>query len=241
MSNLMDKHTEKGAHRRIKAMLTQAQVVPVIRTQSQEAAMWLALGLLKRGVSVLELTLSIPNVQEVLAACRKAFPEAVYGLGTVMTPEDLQTHQTLSVDFWVSPVMNPALIQAAQEDGVFLIPASSTPTEVFQAVTLGCDWVKLFPIASLGGQAGGSALVKSLSAVFPSVTWMPTGGVSLETASDYLSQLSVGCVGVGQGGCKAEVLAKRDETALDALATRLLGFSKAMATVTASNSFGEGF
>lgn len=195
------------------------KVIPVIRTQTTEAAFWLAQGLLKRGVQVLELTLSVPNVLEVAQKIKAEFPKACLGLGTLIQTEDLQEHLSQGFDFYVSPVTNPNMLTLAKEEDVRLIPGCATPTEISMALGYGYHWVKLFPISNLGGER----FIKQVSAVFPEMRWMPTGGVHLKDLSLY-DHPAIFALGVGQAGCSAEELSRRDEKALDRFEKTLAPF-----------------
>jgi 2-dehydro-3-deoxyphosphogluconate aldolase / (4S)-4-hydroxy-2-oxoglutarate aldolase len=216
MSEKIIVDTQKTA---LEVQFKHQKVIPVIRTQTTEAALWLAQGLLKRGVHVLELTLTVPNVLEVAEKIKKEFPKACLGLGTLIQTEDLLENLNHGFDFYVSPVMNPAMLAMAKEHDVRLIPGCATPSEISIAHGLGYHWVKLFPISNLGGER----FIKHVSAVFPAMRWMPTGGVHLKDLPLY-DHPAIFAIGVGQAGCSAEELSRRDDKALDRFEKTLAPF-----------------
>jgi 2-dehydro-3-deoxyphosphogluconate aldolase/(4S)-4-hydroxy-2-oxoglutarate aldolase len=130
-------------------------------------------------------------------------PDAIVGVGTLTRPQDFKDALEAGARFGVSPGLTPALIQAAYETGLPLLPGVMTPSEVIAARMAGFSELKLFPAQ----QAGGIGMLKALGGPFPEVTFCPTGGVSAENAPDFLALSNVACVGGSWLAPKATVTA----------------------------------
>lgn len=113
------------------------------------------------------------------------------GVGTITRPQDFTHAIDAGARFWVSPGLTPALIQAAHETGLPLLPGVMTPSDVIATRLAGFSQLKLFPAQ----QAGGIGMLKALGGPFPDVMFCPTGGVSAENAPDFLALPNVACVG----------------------------------------------
>jgi 2-dehydro-3-deoxyphosphogluconate aldolase/(4S)-4-hydroxy-2-oxoglutarate aldolase len=118
-------------------------------------------------------------------------PDAIVGVGTLTRPQDFAHAADAGARFGVSPGLTPAMVQAAHETGLPLLPGVMTPSDVIAARMAGFSELKLFPAQ----QAGGIGMLKALGGPFPDVTFCPTGGVSAENAPDFLALPNVACVG----------------------------------------------
>ncbi|MFG6469027.1 bifunctional 4-hydroxy-2-oxoglutarate aldolase/2-dehydro-3-deoxy-phosphogluconate aldolase [Roseateles sp. BYS87W] len=156
-------------------------VIPVIVIQRLEDAVPLAEALVAGGVKVLEVTLRTPVALQAMEAMAKV-PGAIVGAGTLRSPQDAINAKNAGCQFGVSPGFTDALAGACQSAGLPLLPGVSTASEVMQANAAGYHFLKLFPAVAVGG----INLLKALSGPFPDVAFCPTGGISLETAPQFL-------------------------------------------------------
>jgi 2-dehydro-3-deoxyphosphogluconate aldolase/(4S)-4-hydroxy-2-oxoglutarate aldolase len=166
-------------------------VIPVIVIDDLAQAVPLARALVAGGVRVLEVTLRTAAGIEAIRAIARDVADAIVGVGTITTPEDFEAARSAGARFGVSPGLTPALIQGARESGLPLLPGVMTPSDVIAARAAGFRQLKLFPAQ----QAGGLGMLKALHGPFPDVMFCPTGGVSEETAPQFLALPNVACVG----------------------------------------------
>jgi 2-dehydro-3-deoxyphosphogluconate aldolase/(4S)-4-hydroxy-2-oxoglutarate aldolase len=173
-------------------LLKAAGVIAVIRGPSQELTLQMVDALVKGGVRGIEITYSTPNAAEVVKALDKTFGERIIlGMGTLTKIEQVAEAKSAGATFLVSPMCEPTLCKAMAASGLACMMGAVTPTEVFQAFSLGSDVVKLFP-----GSLVGPSYVKALKGPFPHIPLMPTGGVS---ASNVAEWFKAGVFGVGAG------------------------------------------
>ncbi|WP_428507906.1 bifunctional 4-hydroxy-2-oxoglutarate aldolase/2-dehydro-3-deoxy-phosphogluconate aldolase [Roseateles sp.] len=165
------------------ALAAHGPVIPVIVIQRLEDAVPLAQALVAGGVRVLEVTLRTPVALQAMEAMARAVPEAIVGAGTLRTAADVQAAKNAGCQFGVSPGFTGAIGAACQQHGLPLLPGVSTASEVMQANAAGYSFLKLFPAVAVGGVN----LLKALGGPFPDVAFCPTGGISLETAPQFLS------------------------------------------------------
>lgn len=166
-------------------------VIPVIVIDDLAQAVPLARALIAGGVRVLEVTLRTPVALAAIWVIARKVPEAIVGVGTLTRPEEFTEARDAGACFGVSPGLTPVLIEAARESGLPLLPGVMTPSEVIAARLAGFREMKLFPAQ----QAGGIGMLQALAGPFPDVTFCPTGGITAETAPDYLALPNVACVG----------------------------------------------
>jgi 2-dehydro-3-deoxyphosphogluconate aldolase/(4S)-4-hydroxy-2-oxoglutarate aldolase len=172
-------------------LLRAARLVPVLTIEDADRAVPLARALVEGGVRTLEITLRTSAGRAAAAAVRQSVPEAVVGLGTVLTPEDLALVGQLDLQFAFSPGATPDLLDAARALGVPFVPGIGTASELMAALARGFDVVKLFPAE----QVGGIGMLRALSGPFPRALFNPTGGVTEDNAGAYLAQPNVVAVG----------------------------------------------
>ncbi len=176
------------------------RVIPVLTAESAEDAERACEAMLAGGLTSVEITF---RTGAAVAALRRAsrIDGLVVGAGTVLSEAQLDAAVEAGAQFAVAPSTNDAVVRAAQRAGVTFIPGAATPTEVEHAHALGCDVVKIFP-ASL---VGGPAFIKALSAVFPDLRFVPTGGVNIDNLDEYLALPSVHACG-GTWICEPSLL-----------------------------------
>jgi 2-dehydro-3-deoxyphosphogluconate aldolase/(4S)-4-hydroxy-2-oxoglutarate aldolase len=166
-------------------------VIPVIVIDDLAQAVPLARALVGGGVRVLEVTLRTAAGLAAIRAIAQELPEAIVGVGTLTTAEDFALARDAGARFGVSPGLTPALIEAARSTGLPLLPGVMTPSDIIAARSAGFRQLKLFPAQP----AGGIGMLRALHGPFPDVLFCPTGGVSEETAPQFLALPNVACVG----------------------------------------------
>ena len=167
-------------------------LVPVLRAESEEQAMALAGAIADGGVTVLEVTMTVPGAVRVIARLKKERPEILLGAGTVLNAETAHECIEEGAEFVVSPAFNLKTVEMCQKHGKAVLPGALTPTEVLTAWEAGADVVKIFPASAMGG----ASYLKSLKAPLPQSEMIPTGGVSLTTAVTFL-EAGAYALGVG--------------------------------------------
>jgi 2-dehydro-3-deoxyphosphogluconate aldolase/(4S)-4-hydroxy-2-oxoglutarate aldolase len=172
--------------------LTSTGVIPVIRAQSPDEAAAAIAAIQKGGVSVLEITMTVPGAVELIREVAARPTEALVGAGTVLDPASARACIDAGARFVVSPALDVATIETCREAGVAVLPGALTPTEVVTAWRAGADLVKVFPANALGGPS----YIKSLKAPLPQIALVPTGGVNLQTAKDFI-KAGAAALGVG--------------------------------------------
>ena len=197
----------------IRRILDLSPVIPVITIRDLAQAVPLAQALVAGGLRVLEVTLRTSAGLAAIEAMRRAVPDAVVGVGTLLDAAQVKAADAAGAQFGVSPGLTPALADAAGTVAWPLLPGVMTPSELIAARARGYTACKLFPAQ----QAGGIGMLKALHAVFPDVVFCPTGGISRQTAPDFLALPNVRCVG-GSWVVPDEALGKGDWSAIEALA-----------------------
>jgi 2-dehydro-3-deoxyphosphogluconate aldolase/(4S)-4-hydroxy-2-oxoglutarate aldolase len=168
-------------------------VVPVLRAESHEIALQAVEALRAGGIGVLEITMTVPGAVELIARLSGEIgEECLIGAGTVLNEKSAAACVTAGARFIVSPAVNVDTIEFCNSRDIPVLPGAFTPTEVVTAWSAGADMVKLFP----AGAGGGPGYLKSLRAPFPDVQFVPTGGISLQNAADYIR---AGAVAIGVG------------------------------------------
>ena len=126
-------------------------LVPVLRAESEEQAMALAAAIADGGVTVLEVTMTVPGAVRVIARLAKERPDILLGAGTVLDPETARVCMEEGAQFVVSPAFNPKTVALCQKLGIAVLPGALTPTEILSAWEAGADVVKVFPASAMGG------------------------------------------------------------------------------------------
>ncbi len=166
-------------------------VIPVIAIDNLEHAVPLAKALVAGGIRVLEVTLRTEHGIPAIRAIAKEVPDAIVGVGTLTQPDELGAARDAGAVFGVSPGLTPSLVDAARLSGLPLLPGVMTPSEVMAAREAGFRQLKLFPAVP----AGGVGMLNAIAGPLPDVTFCPTGGISQETAPQFLACKNVACIG----------------------------------------------
>jgi len=168
-------------------------VIPVVRASSAKEAIQVVEAINAGGVSLLEITMTVPGAVQVIEQLAKRFgDEAIVGAGTVLDPEIARACIDVGARFIVSPALNLETIALCREQDVPVMPGALTPTEIVTAWNAGADFVKVFPCGAMGG----ASYIKSLKAPLPQIEFVPTGGVTLTTAAAFI-QAGASAIGVG--------------------------------------------
>lgn len=189
----------------VRQTIEAVRLIPVLRARSVEEALALVDAMYKGGVTIVEVTMTVPGAIEVLRVTKHKYGGRILlGSGTVTSAEQAETTIEAGAEFVVSPSLHPEVIAKTKEFGKLSIPGALTPTEVIAAWTAGADYVKVFPCSAVGG----ASYLKSLKAPFPDVKLIPTGGVTLQTAADFLNAGAV-ALGVGTDLVNAAAIANK--------------------------------
>ncbi len=176
---------------RLDALLAASPVIPVITVPELAHAVPLARALVAGGIRTLEITLRTPVARDAARAIIAEVPEAVVGIGTVLTPDDLQAAHDLGARFALSPGATPDLLRAAAQSDMVFMPGIATPSELMQVLAAGFGVAKFFPAVP----AGGMAALKALAGPFPQARFCPTGGIGEQDAKAWLALPNVVAVG----------------------------------------------
>jgi 2-dehydro-3-deoxyphosphogluconate aldolase/(4S)-4-hydroxy-2-oxoglutarate aldolase len=178
-------------------------LIPVVRAESSDLAMRAVAALKAGGLEVLEVTMTVPGAIEAIRALAQKYGDAaLIGAGTVLDQETADRCIQAGAQFIVSPALNEDTIAFCRTNDVAVFPGALTPTEVVRAWNAGADAVKIFPASAVGG----ASYLKSLKAPLPQIEMIPTGGVSLATAADFIA---AGAFALGVGADLVDVKAVR--------------------------------
>ena len=186
-------------------LATFGPVIPVIVLERVEQAVPLARALVAGGVRVLEVTLRTPAALACIEAIARAVPDAVLGAGTLRNAADVRAAKDAGCVFGVSPGYTSAMGDACRLAGLPLLPGVATGSEVMQANADGYMFLKFFPATA----AGGIPMLKALAGPFSDVMFCPTGGITVETAPQFLALPNVIVCG-GSWLTPADAVAKKD-------------------------------
>ncbi|HEX8566549.1 MAG TPA: bifunctional 2-keto-4-hydroxyglutarate aldolase/2-keto-3-deoxy-6-phosphogluconate aldolase [Pyrinomonadaceae bacterium] len=168
-------------------------LVPVVRASSADEAMRVIDAVKEGGVSVFEITMTVPGAVKVMEAVSERYgADVLVGAGTVLDPETARACILAGARFVVSPALNLETVALCKRYSVPVMPGALTPTEIVTAWQAGADFVKVFPCSAMGG----ASYIKNLKAPLPQIELVPTGGVNLKTASDFIKAGS-SALGVG--------------------------------------------
>ncbi len=197
----------------VEATLRLAPVVPVVIIEDAKAAVPMARALVAGGIPAIEVTLRTPAALDAIRAIAAEVEGAVVGVGTVLTPQDLENARQAGAKFAVSPGVSPKLLAAADDSELPLLPGVATASEAMSLLERGYRHLKFFPAVP----AGGHKLLGAWASPLPQIRFCPTGGISLASAPEFLSLPNVVCVG-GSWLTPADKLKGGDWAGIEALA-----------------------
>ncbi len=188
----------------VKQQLEAVGLVPVLRAGSIPEAHALVEAIMAGGVTVIEVTMTVPNAIDLLRDLKAKYgSQLLLGSGTVTTAEQAAATIEAGAEFVLSPSLHLEVIAKTKELGKVSIPGALTPTEVITAWEAGADYVKVFPCSAMGG----ASYLKALLAPFPQLKLIPTGGVTVATAADFLNA-GAKALGVGSDLVNAKAIAE---------------------------------
>jgi 2-dehydro-3-deoxyphosphogluconate aldolase/(4S)-4-hydroxy-2-oxoglutarate aldolase len=177
----------------VRALIEKVGIVPVIRTASPQEARFAVEAVWQGGIPIVEITMTIPQALDVISELVKTMPKLLVGAGTVVNQDLALQCFDAGAQFLVTPGFSQKTVAAAHNLDMLIMAGALTPTEVMTAWDAGVDFVKVFPCSSVGGPS----YIKALKGPLPHVPLVPTGGVNLETAEDYIR---AGAAALGVGG-----------------------------------------
>ncbi|MBA3441286.1 MAG: bifunctional 2-keto-4-hydroxyglutarate aldolase/2-keto-3-deoxy-6-phosphogluconate aldolase [Pyrinomonadaceae bacterium] len=202
--------------------ITEIGVIPVVRARSGDEAMRAIDAIKEGGISVMEVTMTVPGAVRVIEeVVRRYESDVIIGAGTVLDAETARTVILAGAQFVISPALNLATIECCRRYSVAVMPGALTPTEVITAWTAGADMVKVFPCNALGG----ASYLRSLKAPLPHIDLVPTGGVSLETAADFI-RAGATALGIGSELVDTKALRDNQDNVITARARQLIQIVK---------------
>ncbi len=193
-------------------------ILPAIRVASADDALFAAGEMLRWGISVVELTMTVPGAVDVIKQLARTTPQLIVGAGTVLNLETARACLDAGAAFVTSPGLDTRIVEFTAKHNVATIPGAMTPTEVMTACNAGADMIKIFPCSSVGGPA----YIKALRAPFPHVPFIASGGVDQVTASEFIR---AGAVALGIRGklIPPGAVQGRDQNWIRELAGRFIG------------------
>ena len=197
----------------VAGLVSGVRVVPVVVIEEADVAVPLAETLLASGLKTIEVTLRTTAALDAIKAISDRVPDLIVGAGSVRTAAQVSDVQDAGARFGVSPGHSQALLDAVDAGGLPFIPGAMTPSESLALLDRGYTFQKFFPAAA----AGGIPYLKAVSGPLPEVRFMPTGGIDVDNAGDYLALQNVSCVG-GSWMVPAALLRDRDFKTIATLA-----------------------
>lgn len=174
--------TEKMDKQEILAQIQETGIIPAIRVPSGADALFAARAVFHGGISVAEITMTIPGALDVISTLRHELPEMILGAGTVWRTDIARLALEAGARFLTTTGMVPEVVDYAVREKIPVLPGALTPTEVATAWMSGADMVKIFPCS----QVGGAPYIRMLKAPFPSVRFVASGGVTQQTAGEFI-------------------------------------------------------
>ena len=172
--------------------ITSIGIIPVVRASSKEEALAVVEAIAAGGIKTVEITMTVPEAIEVISTLTAQRDDLLIGAGSVLDPETARECIAAGAQFIVSPATNFDTILYCNDTEIVVMPGALTPTEIVNAWEAGADFVKVFPADSMGG----AKYVRSLKAPLPQVKLIPTGGVSQQTAAEFI-KAGADAIGVG--------------------------------------------
>ena len=202
-------------------LFAQDRLVAVIRTTSAEDAIRSARAVAAGGVRLIEVTLTVPDADEVIARLSEDLPDRVIGAGTVLSRAQGDAAMLAGARFLVSPCMLPELVDVARANDGMTMLGTLTPTEIVQAARAGSDFIKIFPV----GPVGGPSYVQNITRALQGLPLVATGNIDVAEIPDYFK---AGCVGFGIGNplTRPDLVAKGDISAVQRLAGDFLSATR---------------
>lgn len=198
--------------------IRQIGVIPVVRAESDSEAIRAMDAIREGGIPVLEITMTVPGAVRLIEDISGRYePEAMVGAGTILDAETARACILAGAQFIVTPVVNAEIITCGRRYGIPVILGALTPSEVVTAWQGGADMVKVFPCNAVGG----ASYIRALKAPFPQIELVPTGGVSLATAADFI-KAGASALGIGADLVDTNALRQGQDQLITARARQLI-------------------
>ena len=208
-------------------------IIPSVRVSSAEDARFAAEAVTEAGIPIVEITMTVPGALDVIADLVRHLPHIVIGAGTILDLETAQRCVDAGTRFLTSPGLDVEIVRFANRQHVLVMPGAVTPTEVTAAWRAGADFVKVFPSA----QFGGPAYLRAQKGPFPQVSLIAAGGVTQQTAADFIHAGAV-AIGVGNELIPRKAVEQRQSDWIVELARRFVNIVKEARSVTPPRSHG---
>ena len=187
---------------KVRDRIIEIGIVPVVRASSPGVACVAADAVCQGGIPIVEITMTVPGAVDVIRELVKnCSSDVLIGAGTVLNPETARRCLDAGAQFLVSPGLNLKTVELAVREGKLIMAGALTPTEVITAWDAGADFVKIFPC----GQVGGAKYIRALKGPLPQIPLVPTGGVNLNTAAEFI-EAGAAALGIGGELVQAEAL-----------------------------------
>jgi 2-dehydro-3-deoxyphosphogluconate aldolase/(4S)-4-hydroxy-2-oxoglutarate aldolase len=203
----------------VKARIQEIGIFPGIRVHSAKQALYSAETLYAAGIPIAEITMTVPGGVEVIRELALKFPDMVVGAGTVLDVETAKQCLDAGARFITSTGLVADVMETTLKASVVAIPGALTPTEVIACWKRGADFVKIFPVASVGGDL----YIRSLKLPLPQINLIAAGGVNPQNAIDFILAGST-ALGVGTELLPKDAILKRQDHRIHELARRFLGY-----------------
>jgi 2-dehydro-3-deoxyphosphogluconate aldolase / (4S)-4-hydroxy-2-oxoglutarate aldolase len=192
-------------------------IIPAVRVFSPEDALFASEALLSGGIPVIEITMTVPRAAEVIAALRRSDSEMILGAGTVLDLDTARRSLDAGAMFLTSTGLDLEVVEFANKEKIPIIPGALTPSEVMMAMKAGADFIKIYPCSAMGGPT----YIRALKGPFPKVRLIATGGVTQQTAMDFM-RAGASAVGVGQDLLPRDAVRNRNMLWIHELARRFM-------------------
>ncbi len=202
----------------VRARIEEIGIVPAIRVASSEEARFAAAAVSAGGIPIVEITMTVPEACELIRDMVTNAPDIIVGAGTVLDQETARRCLDAGAHFLTSPGLDLSIVELASRANVVTMPGALTPSEVTAACRAGVDFIKVFPVA----QVGGASYIRALKGPFPNASFVAAGGVTQQSASDLIR---AGATALGIGGelIPRDAIRLRRADQIRELARRFLG------------------
>jgi 2-dehydro-3-deoxyphosphogluconate aldolase/(4S)-4-hydroxy-2-oxoglutarate aldolase len=199
----------------VRARILEVGVIPALRVHSADDALFAAEAIREGGIPIVEVTMTVPGAVNVISELTRQSKEMIVGAGTVFDVDSAQRCLDAGATFLTSTGLDLEIVNVAHKRDVVVFPGVLTPTEIMAAWKAGCDFVKVFPCA----QVGGPSYIRALKAPFPQIPLIATGGVNQQTAAEFILA-GAAAVGVGGDLIHQEAIRRRERQWIRELARR---------------------
>lgn len=203
----------------VRSRIEELGIIPAVRALSIEDALFATQAVSQGGIPIVEIAVTVPDATRVIADLVKNAPDVIVGAGSVSDVETARRCFDAGAKFLTSDGLDPETVNFAVQQGVVAIPGTLTPTDVIAAWKLGPDFIKVVPC----GQVGGHTYIQALKAMFPGIPLIAAGGVTQQTAANYILAGAV-ALGIGAELIPREAIRRRQPDRISELARRFTAF-----------------